>query len=125
MLALVKDYQDAARDHIYKLLQNKETYGYLYFLNAQPLLVPLHVRFNAELIVDSCHYREIVAEIDRLAREFACPPSTFYDITRVELLYFFTLLVKPQLNWIQVNHLLRGNTHHDYLIAHPERIVKD
>lgn len=123
-LNLVKEEASAARKYVLQLLQEKEQYGYLYFLNTKPLLVPLNLQFNPELVVDPEQYDEIVAEIDRLAKMFACPPSTLFEITRIELLYFFTLLVNEKLTWIAVDHLIRGNKSHDYLLSSPERLIK-
>lgn len=119
-LDLVKDpkVSAAARDYIFKLLQDKEKYGYLYFLNSQNLLIPLNVQFNGELVFEMCRHNSIVEEIDKMAKQFTCSSNElFFEITRIELLYFFTMLMNPHLNWIVVDSMLRCNKNHDYLIA--------
>ncbi|KMQ83656.1 hypothetical protein RF55_19442 [Lasius niger] len=123
-LEVVNKYSDQAKQHIYQLLAQKEKYGFLYNLNSRRLVVPLTVSFNGDLVIDPEYYIEIVDRIDGLARDFHCPGSQTYEITRLELLYFFTLLVNPQLNWITLDYLLKGNRCHAYLVASPDRIGK-
>lgn len=124
-LDLVRDEEvrRAAQDYISKLMLEKEQYGYLYFLNSKRLLIPLNLQFNADLAVDPENFDEIVAEIDTLARLFACPSNQIFEITRIELLYFMILLVNPKLTWIAVDHYVRGNRNHAYLIAAPNRLA--
>lgn len=126
-LSLVSDSNvvRAAKNYIVELIRDKEKYGILYLLNTKKLVVPLHPTFNSELVVDPDHFNEIVSKIDEVAKDFSCPQKTsqFYEITRIELLYFFTLLVNTHLNWIMLDHILRCNRTHDYLIAAPSRLL--
>lgn len=118
-LNLVKDpkVKAAAKDYLYQLLQHKEQFGYLYYLNVQRMLMPLDIQFNGELVLEMCDYGEIAKEIDTIAREIACNTShLFFEITRVEILYFLTMLVNVNFNWITTDYLLKCNKCHDYMV---------
>lgn len=127
-LALVQDkkIKKSVEQYITDLLTYKEKYGFLYFLNTQKLLIPLHLVFNGELVIDPSQYTEIKNEIYSLASLFSCPDKdiVFYKITLIEILYFLTILVNPHLNWITVDYILRGNKTHDYIISAKDRIIQ-
>lgn len=127
-LELVRDQKIRKRveQYITDLLLYKEKYGFLYFLNTQKLLIPLHLIFNGELVIDPSQYIEIKNEIHTLASLFSCPDKNiiFYKITLIEILYFLTILVNPHLNWITVDYILRGNKTHDYIISAKDRIIQ-
>lgn len=122
-LDLVKNEKvlEVARMYIMRLLTQKEKYGYLYFLNSQNLLIPLNVQFNGEMIIERLFYEEVLEAIHKLASEFACPETSMYELTRVELLYFFVMLMNREFNWVSVDYLLQGNKSHSLLVAHPSR----
>jgi hypothetical protein len=124
-LAFVKDerVKKAAREYIYKLLEDKKKLGFLYYLNNQKLVVQLDLNFNGELIIESNQYEKVIEEMDEIARAFACSGTSFYEITRIEILYFYTMLLNPHLNWIYIDYLLRCNRAHDHLIASPTRFL--
>lgn len=124
-LKLIQDekVRAASRDYVYRLLQDEERLGYLYHLSKQKMVVQLDVRFNGELVIEPGeHYDDVVKAIDDVAREFACSDTPMFQITRVELLYFYTMLMNPHLNWVTVDHLLRCQRNHDHLIAAPSRL---
>lgn len=106
-----------AKNYIYELFKNKPKYGFLYHLQSKKLIVQLNLHFNGELVIDPQHYHAVIHEIQELALDVSCPPDPIYDITRIELLYFFTLFVNIHLNWITVDHLLGCNKSHGYLAA--------
>lgn len=106
-----------ARDYIVELLKNKPKYGLLYHINAQKLIIPPHFQFNGELVIDPQHYHPIVHIIQDIAQDFSCPDHSIYEITKIELLYFFTLFVNVHLNWMTVDHLLGCNKTHSYLVG--------
>lgn len=118
-LELVRDAEvkRAAREYIYRLMSNKEKYGFLYFLNTQRLIVPLNLQFNGELVIDSLDYEAIISEIENIGKDIISQSFILREITRIELLYFYTMLVNPHLNWITLDYLVRGNRSHDYLIS--------
>lgn len=120
---LVQDYEETANDYIVYLIQHERTHGYLYFLRKQQMLIPLTINYNADLIVDPANNEDIRNKIDDIAAKFGCVNSKMYDITRLELIYFFTLLVNPNLNWITLDYLIRGNRFHSYLLGAPNRKV--
>lgn len=103
----------------------REDCGYLFYLNNQKLIIPLHLHFNAKLVLDPDKYTEIMDELTTLAKMFgnSCT-SKIYEIALLEILYYFTILMNPHLNWITVDYVLRGNQTHDYLISSKKRIIK-
>ncbi|GFQ84254.1 uncharacterized protein TNCT_539821 [Trichonephila clavata] len=107
----------AAKEYIEHLLKNKEEYGYLYHLMKQNLYIQFDVKFNGELAIECARYDQVVEAIDELAREWACKNSLMYEVTRLELLYFFILLMNPEINWATVDFLLQGTKGHAHLIA--------
>lgn len=114
--------KNVARKYISKLLQNKEKYGYLYFLSSQRMLIPLNIRFKGiEVFVDSADYQEIVKEIDKLASEFACRNTLMYEITLLECYYFYIRLVNPHLTWLATESILNNVSSHHHLIISPDR----
>lgn len=120
-----KNVREVVQKYISELIVNKKEYGYLYFLNTQKLMIPLHLNFNAELVIDPINYKSIIEELHSLASLFSCPikDNLYYEITLIEILYFLTILVNPTLNWITVDFVLRGNRTHDYLISFKDRII--
>lgn len=126
-LELVKtpEIVEKAKAYIETLLNNKQEYGYLYFLAQQNLYVKLDVRFNGETLIECSRYDEVVAAIDKLAEHWFDIKTLSYEITRVELLYFFVLLINPHLSWITVDFILHNTNRkgHAHLIAAPNRIV--
>lgn len=118
--------RNVVQKYITELIINKKEYGYLYYLNTQKLMIPLHLNFNAELVFDPMDYSKIEEELRNLASLFSCPvkDNYFYEITLIEILYFLVILVNPHLNWIMVDYILRGNKLHDYLISHKSRIIE-
>lgn len=110
--------------YITTLLMREEC-GYLFYLNNQKLIIPLNLTFNTELVLDPDHHAEIKNELETLAKLFGNPCSSkIYAIARLEILYYLTILMNPQLNWITVDYVLRGNRIHDYLISSKNRIIK-
>ncbi|GIY64792.1 uncharacterized protein CEXT_420531 [Caerostris extrusa] len=113
----------AAKTYIYRLLAEKEKFGYLYFLLNQRMAVPLDVQFNGELVIESENFDQVVETIEKMAQEFNCNTKIF-EVTCVELLYFFTMLVNPYVKWIAVDYVLQCARTHAYLISAPDRMVK-
>lgn len=103
----------------------REECGYLFHLQNQKLIIPLHLHFNAKLVIDPDNYSEIINELTTLAKLFGNPcTSKIYEIALLEILYYLTILMNPHLNWITVDYVLRGNKTHDYLISSKNRIIK-
>lgn len=113
---------NVAKKYISKLLEEKEKYGYLYFLSAQRMLIPLQVRFNwSKVFVDSSDHYEIVAAMVKLADEFACKMTLLHEITAMEIYYFFIRLANPHLSWLAVESMNNCVPSHAHLIISPDR----
>lgn len=111
-----------AQKYIIKLLNEQEKYGYLYHLYYKNLKIPLDIRFNSYLILDREDSDRIIYEINKIARNFYSTNDFRYHITRLELLYFYTLLINPYLTWITLDYLVKGNRLHSYLIGSLNRL---
>lgn len=116
-LGLVEAFRKTAHEYIVQLLRNKEKYGFLYDLHSRKMVVPLHLQFNGELVIDPIHRNAISCAIDDLAREIVSAETALFLITKVELLYFYTLFVNVHLNYATVDHALGCNKTHGYLVA--------
>lgn len=118
-----KKIANVARKYISKLLENKEEYGYLFFLSDQPMLIPLDVHFKGvEVFTDYANKDRIVAVMEELASEFGCKGTMLYEISLVECYYFFIRLVNPHLTWAAVDYMLNCVRLHVHLIMSPDRI---
>lgn len=114
-----------ARKYISKLLGNKEKYGYIYYLNSQPMLIPLNVRFQGvELFVDWMDKDEIVEAMHKLANEISCKWTVMHEITMIEIYYFFIRLMNPHLTWLAIESMINSVRGHAHLIMSTERKYK-
>lgn len=128
-LDVLKDakYVEAAKEYIETLLKNQYKYGYLYYLMNVKLRVPLDVRFNGEMAIECGRYDLIVEKLDEMARQWGKTESLVNEITRLELLYFFILVLNPDMNWITVDFMLQGTNRRGlaHLIAAPDRLLRN
>ena len=106
-----------AKEYIVQLLRNKEKYGFIYHLYSKNLLLPFNIQFNGEMIIDPQHHFRIECEIVKIAETITSCESVLFNITKVELLYFFTLFINIHLNYILLDHILGCNKTHSYLVA--------
>lgn len=114
--------RDVARKYISKLLEDKEQYGYVYYLSSQNMLIPLTVKFQGiEVFTETEDRDRIVKAIDELASEFACRGSLMHEITMVEIYYFFIKLVNPKLTWLAIEYMINSLRQHVHLLMSPER----
>ncbi|GFY37575.1 uncharacterized protein TNIN_6861 [Trichonephila inaurata madagascariensis] len=115
-LDIVQSKYVVAKEYIEPLLKNKEEYGYLYHLMKQNVYIQFDVKFNGELVIECARYDQVVDAIDELAREWACKNSLTYEVTGLEL-FFFILLINPEINWMTVDFILQRTKGHAHLIA--------
>lgn len=114
--------RDVVRKYISKLLEDKERYGYVYYLSGRNLLIPLTVKFQGIEVFTEVEDRDrILKTIDELATEFACRGSMMHEITTVEIYYFFVRLVNPKLTWLAVEYMINSLRQHVHLLMSPER----
>ena len=114
-LQLVLDFKVPAKAHIDQLLNNKLEFGTLYHLEKVYKFNSLYIEYeNFPLIEPN---ENIMKEIKDIAVKFFHENTTSYNITCLELLYFFALLVNPTYNWIIIDYLSNGNKTHQYIIS--------
>ncbi|GFS30441.1 uncharacterized protein TNIN_160201 [Trichonephila inaurata madagascariensis] len=82
----------------------------------QNVYIQFDVKFNGELVIECARYDQVVDAIDELAREWACKNSLTYEVTGLEL-FFFILLINPEINWMTVDFILQRTKGHAHLIA--------
>lgn len=128
-LEMVKDskFVAAVIHYIDTLLKNPTEYGYLYVLWKKNMMIPLDIHFCGESAIEVNKHDEVVLELNNLAKKWAVENSIMYEITRLEILYFFVLILNPQLNWITVDFLLGGTRRegHAHLLADPSRLLRN
>lgn len=126
-LEVLKDpkYVEAANNYITQLIKHKSYYGYLYFLMSQNLRIKLDVRFHGEWAIECYRYEQIVTKLNELTKKWARENTLLYEVTRVELMYFFILVLNPELNWITVDYYLQGAKSHAHLMAAPSRLLRN
>lgn len=122
-LNLVRDEKilKVARKYISRLLGDTHKYGYLYFLSSKRLIVPLNIQLHAKTVIQCCWHGPILQVIHHSAKEFACEHTVKYQITCLELLYFFVRLMNREFSWISVDYLLQGAVRHALLVGNPTR----
>ena len=112
--ALVDTYKRDGKEYIKKILEKPDEYGYLYFVskyNSQWYNAPHFDYVQFPLMKD----REcVLQQVKKMALSFAKENSIEFDATCLYLLYFFTLLVNPTLNWTTIDYLANGNRYHPY-----------
>ena len=114
--------RNVAQKYISKLLENKEKYGYIYYLSGKKMLIPLDIHFQgAEVFVNVADKNEIQAAIERIASEFACKNTLMYEITLMECYYFYIKLANSHLTWLAVESMLTNVKSHAHLIMSPYR----
>ena len=114
--------RDVVRKYITKLLEDKEQYGYIYYLSNQNLLIPLTVRFQGiEVFTEHEDRDRVFKAIDELASEFGCRGSLMHEITMVEIYYFFIRLINRKLSWLAVEYMINSIQQHVHLLMSPER----
>lgn len=110
------------REYISRLLEDPKKYGYLYFLKDERLLVPLNLNFQgAEILVDCVDKFDIMDAVEKLASESACRNMLQFEITLLEIYYFYVRLLNRNLTWLAVESLLCNVRTHTHLIMSPDR----
>lgn len=112
-LQLVLDFKLLAKAHIEQLLSNKLEYGTLYHLKDVYKFNSLYVEYENFPLIEP----DVMNEIKNMAKQFFRENSTSYNITCLELLYFFALIVNPSYNWITIDYLSQGNKSHQYILS--------
>jgi len=115
----------AAKQYIDFLIGDVLRYGYLYYLWHKNLSIPLDIHFNAETVIESKHYDKVIMALNELARQWGMESTKIYEITRLELLYFFLLILNPKYNWISIDYIVGGAKDHAHLIAAPSRLLRN
>lgn len=112
--ALVDIFQQQARAHIKEILQNKDTYGYFYFLAENDPYWVHPPKFQYEDFPLMQNKDCIIPKIHNIAQCFAVPNTSHFYATCLYLMYFFSLLANPHTNWITIDYLAKGNNYHQF-----------
>lgn len=115
-LQLVLDFGILAKSHIDELIHNTLQYGSLYELARMTKFNNINVDYATFPLIHQEKRVEIMEEIKSIASKFYSLDTLFFNITCLEILYFFALLVNPTYNWITIDYLSHGNKNHQYII---------
>lgn len=116
-LQLVLDFKLKAVAHIEELKNNLLKYGTLYHLAQTYNLNRLYIEYTTFPLINIEEQDAILKEIQTIALESDTENSLLFNITCLELLYFFALIVNPDYNWITIDYLSYGNKNHQYTIS--------
>lgn len=116
-LQLVLDFKIGAKTHVETLMDNSLYYGTLYYLANQKLFNMLYIDYLTFPLIVQEERDCILKEIQNIAVIYFKKGSMFYDITCLELLYFFALIVNPNYNWITMDYISNCNKMHQYVIS--------
>lgn len=116
-LQLVLDFKIGAKNHIETLMNNSLQYGTLYYMTKKVLFNMLYIDCSSFPLIVQEEKDCIMKEIQTLALKYFKRGTLFYDITCLELLYFFALLVNPTFNWITIDYISKCNKMHQYVIS--------
>lgn len=117
-----KEVVKIAYKYITKLLEEKEQYGYLYFLNDQKMFIPLIIEdFKGDVFIDSKDKSKVKEELEKMAAHFVQKNSKMFQITIVELLNFFIRIINPTFTWLAVENMMQCVPWHTHLIVSPDR----
>lgn len=115
-LQLVLDFSVLAKSHISELINNSLQYGTLYSLAKLTKFNNMYIDYTIFPLIDQEKRDDIMKEIKNIALKYYPKTNLNFDITCLELLYFFGLLVNPTCNWITIDYLSNGNKNHQYII---------
>lgn len=115
-LQLVLDFKLPAKDHIQELLNNSQ-YGILYYFAKMNQFNSLYIDYNIFPLIDQEEHESIISEIKSIASKICTENTSLYNITCLELLYFFAVLVNPSYNWITMDYLSNCNKSHQYIVS--------
>lgn len=116
-LRLVLDFKVGAKNHIDMLMNNSLQYGTFYYMTKQVLFNMLYIDCLSFPLIVQEEKDCIMKEIQIIALKYFKKGTVFYDITCLELLYFFALLVNPTFNWITIDYISKCNKMHQYVIS--------
>ena len=111
---LIRDYSDYAQKYIQYLMKSNSN---LYSLIEWPMHQDLRIQYRVFPFWNLNDQCDILKEIERLAAKLVSKEECLkYQVTCLELLYFFTLLINENYNWVTVDFLSQCNKYHQYFI---------
>lgn len=114
---LVLDFKLSAKSHIENLINNTSKYGILYSLAKVTKFNTLYIDYTTFPLIDQRDHDTIMNEIKNIANKFYAENTYLYNITCLELIYFFSVIVNPSYNWITMDYLSNSNKTHQYVIS--------
>lgn len=116
-LQLVLDFKITANYHIKELINNTLNYGSLHHLAQTQNFIHLNVNYLSFPLIEIEKREEIMKEIENIASIFYKPNTLLFNVTCLELLYFFAVLVNPNYNWITIDYISNCNKNHQYVMS--------
>lgn len=112
---------EMAKKYIAKQLEEKQRYGYLYYISGQNLLIPIDVQCKGDLFIQCGEEDRVMEKLEDIADNFARRDTKLYKLIVVELFSFYIRLVNPNLSWLAVDYMLQCAERHAHLIISPNR----
>lgn len=116
-LQLVLDFKLSANTHIKELINNVLLYGSLYHLAQINHFNNLYIEYTTFPLINQNEQESIMREIKSIAVLFYKEDTLLYNITCLELLYFFSLIINSAYSWICIDYISNGNRNHQYVIS--------
>lgn len=110
---LVQDFRRQALSHVRHVLDNLKEYGDLYRIAKENHFNTVEIDLLGFPLV--CNRYDVMEKIEEYAQTFYKKGCLEFHITCLYLLYFYALLVNPDLNWTILDYLTQGNRNHQYL----------
>jgi hypothetical protein len=113
-LKLVKHYAGYGEAYLKKI----KDFSRLFAIEKMRKVYPMDIHLNTFPFIDMSNRCEILSDIRSIASKVIKNESCLtFDMACLELLYFFTILVNREFNWVTVDFLSNSNKNHQYLIA--------
>lgn len=112
--ALMDVFETVAKNHLKEIRANAGTYGYLYFVAEHSSQWYNAPHFDYQQFPLMKNRECVLSRVKKMAQTVARENTNEFDATCLYLLYFYTLLVNPSLNWITIDYLANGNRYHQF-----------
>lgn len=111
---LVDEFKEEGEKHVKELRKDPETLGYLFLVAKYAghwYTAPHFDYINFPLMRNRV---KVLSQVRKIAEKLSHIYTAEYDAICLSLLYFYALLVNPNLNWITMDYLANGNRYHQY-----------
>lgn len=109
---LIDEFEHEGAKHVREVKSGSS--GYLYFVAKHAAHWYTAPHFDYRNFPLMRQREKVLSRVRSTAEKFASVNTIEFDATCLYLLYFYALLVNPDLNWITVDYLANGNRYHQH-----------